>query len=164
MCCVVSLVPLSSQKEVFVITDAARLTPAPGAVALTKSGCCANQNEGRGTSEGHFWLIDETAPLPETSDWGPRVTTKLSCRQTDIFTWVWNAKCWPPLGQGQLQVVFAAGTSWRCLKTATVDVCKCMSKACRCLRKHCGSMPLQVPLATQVRTAGNDSSYPGEQL
>lgn len=25
-------------------------------------------------------------------------------------------------------------------------------------------MPLQVPLDTQVRTAGNESSYPGEQL
>lgn len=32
------------------------------------------------------------------------------------------------------------------------------------LRKHCGNMPLQVPLATQVRTAGKESSYPGEQL
>lgn len=32
------------------------------------------------------------------------------------------------------------------------------------LRKHCGNMPLQVPFATQVRTAGKESSYPGEQL
>lgn len=36
------------------ITYAARLGPTPSAVALTESGRCADQNERRSTSEGHF--------------------------------------------------------------------------------------------------------------
>lgn len=68
------------------ITDTALLGPTPGTITFTKSGCCADQNERWGTSEGHFWLIDETSSLSETTNWSTWVTTKLGCAHRDTHT------------------------------------------------------------------------------
>lgn len=68
------------------LTDAARLRAAPRAVALALPGGRAHQDEGRGTAEGHFRLVDETPSLSEAADRSSRVAAELCCTQTRTHT------------------------------------------------------------------------------
>lgn len=73
-----------------ILTNAARLRAAPGAVAFAESGRRADQDERRGAAEGDLRLVDEAPPFPETARWSSGVTAKLGCENrptTGVSSW-----------------------------------------------------------------------------